>query len=273
MTCNVPNRRAARSRLWVFALMAGLVATALPAQAALKPETKAAYQQYIAEVGAKASAQAHAAAGFLWIDRDGARQQSVRRGETVTQKVKSFSVPDGMVQHWIGGVFLPGTTLAAVAKADQDYAHYANFYGPDISQVKVLSHDGNHYVVAYRITKKKVLTAVLDTVQAIDYSPVGAQRLTVQSQSKSVRQVDDAGTPSEHALPEGEGSGFLWAMNSYWRMEERDGGVYMECEAITLSRDVPLGLGSMINPILQSFAEESLKKTLQQKRQAVASRR
>ena len=70
-------------------------------------------------------------------------------------------------------------------------------------------------------------------------------------------------------LPPGEGSGFLWAMNSYWRMEERDGGVYVECEAVTLSRDVPFGLGAMINPILQSFAEDSLKKTLDAKRVAV----
>jgi hypothetical protein len=87
-----------------------------------------------------------------------------------------------------------------------------------------------------------------------------------------VRQVDDAGKPSERVLAEGEGDGFLWAMNSYWRMEERDGGVYVECEAVTLSRGVPLGLGAFINPLLQSFAEESLKKTLEAKRKAVHSR-
>ena len=89
---------------------------------------------------------------------------------------------------------------------------------------------------------------------------------------REVRQVDDAGKPSERVLAEGEGEGFLWAMNSYWRMEERDGGVYVECEAITLSRGVPLGLGMLINPMLQSFAEESLKNTLEAKRQAVRSK-
>jgi hypothetical protein len=54
-------------------------------------------------------------------------------------------------------------------------------------------------------------------------------------------------------------------------MEERDGGVYMECDAVTLSRSVPFGLGALIDPILQSFAEESLKKTIEAKRQAVES--
>jgi hypothetical protein len=240
------------------------------AQAALKPETTAAYQQYISGIAPKMTAQNSAANGFLWIDCDAARQQAVRRGEIVTQKVFSSAVPDGMIQHWIGGVFLPGATLARVEHVDQDYADYGKFYGPDISRVKVVSHNKNQFVVAYRITKTKVITAVLDTVQAIDYLPLGPGRLAVESHSQSVRQVDNADKPSERVLAEGEGSGFLWAMNSYWRMQERDGGVYMECEAITLSRGVPMGLGALVNPILQSFAEDSLKKTIEQKRQAVA---
>jgi hypothetical protein len=111
----------------------------------------------------------------------------------------------------------------------------------------------------------------MDTVHAIDYMPLGQGRMAVQSRSESVRQVEDAGKPAERDLAEGEGSGFLWAMNSYWRMEERDGGVYVECEAITLSRDVPFGLGALVDPILQSFAEESLKKTITAKRQAVGA--
>ncbi len=259
-----------RSWMHLCALL-WLLFAPLAAAAELKPETTAAYQKYIAALDTQMAAQDHSQSGFLWIARDAARQQAVRRGEIVTQQVKSLSVPDGMIQHWIGGVFLPGATLARVEKVDQDYADYAKIYGPDISRVKVLSHEGNHFVVSYRITKTKVLTAVVDTVQAIDYLPLGPTRLAIQSRSESVRQVEDAGKPSERDLAEGEGSGFLWAMNSYWRMEERDGGVYMECEAITLSRDVPFGLGALIDPILQSFAEDSLKKTMEAKRRAVGS--
>jgi hypothetical protein len=248
-----------------------LLFAALAARAELKPETTAAYQKYIAALDSQMAAQDHVQAGFLWIDRDAGRQQAVRRGEIVTQQVKSLSVPGGMIQHWVGGVFLPGATLAQVERLDQDYADYGKIYGPDVSRVKVISHDGNHFVVSYRITKTKVLTAVIDTVHAIDYLPLGPTRLAIQSRSESVRQVEDAGKPSERELAEGEGSGFLWAMNSYWRMEERDGGVYVECEAVTLSRDVPFGLGALVDPILQSFAEESLKKTIEAKRHAVGS--
>jgi hypothetical protein len=258
------------SRTNVYALL-WLLLAALTAQAELKPETTAAYQKYIAALDTQMAAQNHSQSGFLWIDRDASRQRAVRRGEIVTQQVKLLSVPEGMIQHWIGGVFLPGATLAQVERVDQDYADYGKIYGPDVSRVKVLSHDGNHFVVSYRITKTKVLTAVLDTVHAVDYLPLGPIRMAIQSRSQSVRQVDNAGKPNEQELPEGEGSGFLWAMNSYWRMEQRDGGVYMECDATTLSRSVPFGLGAFVDPILQSFAEESLKKTIEAKRQAVES--
>src|SRR6202046_4613068 len=195
------------SRTHVCALL-WLLFAALTAQAELKPETTAAYQKYIAALDTQMAAQDHAQSGFLWIDRDAGRQEAVRRGEIVTQKVKSLSVPDGMIQHWIGGVFLPGATLAQVVRVDQDYADYGKIYGPDVSRVKVLSHDGNHFVVAYRITKTKVLTAVLDTVHAVDYLPLGPIRMAIQSRSQSVRQVDNAGKPNEQELPEGEGSGF-----------------------------------------------------------------
>jgi hypothetical protein len=262
-----------RVRTRYFCALLYLLLAALAAQAELTPETVAAYQKYIAALNTQMAAQDRSQSGFLWIDRDPDRQQAVRKGEIVTQKAKSLSIPDGMTQHWIGGVFLPGATLAQVERVDQDYADYAKIYGPDVSRVKVLSHDGNHFVVSYRITKTKVLTAVIDTVHAIDYLPLGPTRMAVQSRSESVRQVEDAGKPSERELAEGEGSGFLWAMNSYWRMEERDGGVYVECEAVTLSRDVPFGLGAFVDPILQSFAEESLKKTIEAKRQAVGARK
>jgi hypothetical protein len=250
----------------------GFCLAVLAAHAALAPETMAAYRKYIAELETRLRAQNQSQSGFLWIDSDPARRSAVRNGEIVTQKIKAQEVPGGMIQHWIGGELLPGATLAQVEQVDQDYADYSRIYAPDISRPKVLSHTGDRYVVSYRITKTKVLTAVEDTVHAIEYEPLGPGRLAMQSRSQSVRQVDDAGKPSEHVLPEGEGDGFLWAMNSYWRMQARDGGVYVECEAVTLSRAVPMGLGLMVNPILQSFAEESLKRTLEAKRQAVRSK-
>jgi hypothetical protein len=241
------------------------------AGAELNSQTTAAYQKYITELEARLNLQNLSPTGFLWIGGDPARLQMVRDGKIASEHKNTVAVPGGMIQHWIGGIFMPGATITRVTTVDQDYADYAKFFSPEISRPKVVSHDGNHFVVSYRITKKKVLTAVEDTVHAVDYLPLQAGRMSHRSRSLSVNQIEDAGTSSERVLPAGQGSGFLWAMNSYWRMEEKDGGVYVECEAVTLSRDVPFGLGGMINPILQSFAEESLKKTLDAKRVAVNS--
>src|SRR5271156_2618312 len=126
-------------RTYLCALL-WLLCAAVAAQAELKPETKAAYQKYIAALDIEMAAQNRSASGFLWIDRDAGRQQAVREGDIVTQQVKTLPIPDGMIQHWIGGVFLPGATLTRVTQVDQDYADYAKFYGPDISRVTMLSH-------------------------------------------------------------------------------------------------------------------------------------
>ena len=246
----------------------------LPANAALKPETRAAYEKEIAAIEARLDLEDHRQSGFLWIDSDPSRLQMVKGGGIATAQVKSLQLPgEAMIQHWIGGEFLPQATLAEVERIDQNYAAYGQIYGPDLSRPKVLANNGNHFIVSYRITEKRILTAVMDTIQAIDYEPLGPGRLAIRSRSESVRQVENPGTPSERVLPEGEGDGLLWAMNSYWRMEQRDGGVYVECEAVTLSRNVPFGLGPLVNPILRSFAEDSLKKTLAAKRKAVESRK
>ena len=70
-------------------------------------------------------------------------------------------------------------------------------------------------------------------------------------------------------LPPDTGYGFLWRLYSYWKFQERDSGVYIECRAISLTRDVPLGLGWIIEPIIQKLPQESLIKTLEATRQAL----
>ena len=58
-------------------------------------------------------------------------------------------------------------------------------------------------------------------------------------------------------------------MYSYWRFQERDGGVYVECEAISLTRAIPAGLGWLIEPIVTALPRESLANTLRETRAAL----
>ena len=56
------------------------------------------------------------------------------------------------------------------------------------------------------------------------------------------------------------------------RREEGEGGAYVECRAISLTRDVPTGLGWIIAPIIQKLPGESLIHTLEATRQAILTK-
>jgi hypothetical protein len=51
-------------------------------------------------------------------------------------------------------------------------------------------------------------------------------------------------------------------LTTTWSYEERDGGVYMQIESISLTRSIPTGLGWAVGPFVESVARESLEFTL-----------
>jgi hypothetical protein len=70
-------------------------------------------------------------------------------------------------------------------------------------------------------------------------------------------------------MPPGKDNGFLWRLNSYWRFFETGRGVYVQCEAVSLTRDIPTGLHWLIAPFIESIPKESLEFTLRSTRTAV----
>jgi hypothetical protein len=249
-----------------------LIACVRLAYAEAPEQAKAGFQSYIASLETRFDAQNASRENYLWIDRQPQRREAVRKGEIRVQQINAPQVDEGTIEDWIGGAFLPGVTLDQVLKVDQDYANYAKYYAPEIVQVRLISHQGNHFQVFYRVKKDKIITVVLDTVHNIDFLPLSNDRYSVRSRSANVREVRNAGLPDEEVLPQGEGLGFLWTMNSYWRVEQRDGGVYVECEVVTLARSIPFGMGALLRPTIESFASESLENTLRAKRRAVLGR-
>jgi hypothetical protein len=110
--------------------------------------------------------------------------------------------------------------------------------------------------------KKKVITVVLNTIYETRYYPYGENRWYCRSYAARIAEVEDYGEPDARELPEGDGRGFLWRMHAYWRLEKADGGVYVECRSISLSRRVPRGLGWIVNPFIRDMPVQSLKSTL-----------
>ena len=262
----LPAERGAAAAAAVILLLVG-VTPASPAE--LQARTVAAFDRYVqvTEQRMKNAPQ------FLWVDGLPALQQrgvleALRRGELVIDRFatrengRNIDIPDGMVHHWIGVVFIPGATLDKAVSLLQDYDHHAQIYAPNVASSKLLSRDGNNFRVSLRFVMKKVITVVVNTEDDARFSRDAPNRASSRIYSTRIAEVESAGTPSEREKPVGNDSGYLWRLYSYWRVLERDGGTYVQCESISLTRDIPLGFGWLIGPFVTSIPRESLEFTL-----------
>ena len=87
-----------------------------------------------------------------------------------------------------------------------------------------------------------------------------------------MQEVRHYGKPNEQILPSDRASGYIWRLYSIARYEQRDGGIYVEVEAIALSRDIPPVLRWIANPIVRRVSRNSMLISLQQTQEAVRSR-
>lgn len=169
----------------------------------------------------------------------------------------SIDVKDGIVHDWVAATFVPGATVEQALMVLQNYPAYKTIYKPEIIDSKLLSHSGDQWRVYLKIVKTKVLTAILNTEYDVKYRDLGSGRWGMTSRSTKIAEVDDG-----KELPLGTGHGFLWRLNAYWVIEPRANGVYLECRSISLSRNIPFGLGGIVGPFVNSLPTESLQATL-----------
>jgi hypothetical protein len=233
----------------------------------LSPEAAAAFDRY--------AEQAEARIGGAEV-----RNTELRNGELRIEAVdaaREAKAHGGMIQDWAGTMFIPGATLAQVQAVLRDYADYKKFYQPKVIESKVielgqLARSGDEYDVFLRLHEEHILTVILNTTYHVRYSVPDAQHLIVTSRSTRIAEVKDPDKTYDEELPLGHDTGFLWRLNSYWRFQSADGGVYARCEAVSLSRDVPLGLAWMLKGFLESLPKESMMNTLRGTRDAVENR-
>lgn len=249
-----------------------LLAACFASRAAeLKPETSGAFDRYARNAEARIAAQTRSAPGFLWADTS-ERRDRLRRGDIPCESRlprRELKAPGGLIHDWTAAVFLPGTRLDSVLARLQDYNNHKNVFTPEVIDSRLLERHGGDFRVFLRLLKKKVVTVVLNTEHDVRYQQMGPARWQSRSVSTRVAEVHGAGTPGERELPPGSGHGYLWRLNSYWTFQERDGGTYIECEAISLTRDVPKSLSWLIDPIVRSLPRESLVNTLRSARTAM----
>lgn len=246
----------------------------------LKPQAAQAYDRYIQLTEAQVNSELAQSGPYLWVERlpearRAAAETQLRNGQIVIERLytldngKAISAPGGLIHHWIGTVFVPGATLAQTLSFMQDYDHKVDYFKPDITRSRILRRQGDDYFVLLRFYKKKIITTVIDTDQEVHYHVVDRTHAWSRSRTTRVQEVENAGEPDEKLEPQGHDRGFLWRMNTYWRFEEKDGGTYIECQAISLTRDIPTGLGWVVGPFVTSVPKESLTFTLSTARAAL----
>ncbi len=250
---------------WLFVALVMAQSPAAPAE--IQPATVQAFDSYIraAEAGMNPSGK------LLWVDRDAARAGQLRAGQVLSQPWghrAETAITGGLVHDWVGAAFIPKATLDQTLALVQDYDRHEKIY-PEVIDSKLLSRNDGDFEVYLRLLKKKVLTVVLNTRHDVRYTRVDAHRAASRSYSTRIAEVENAGESNERELPPGRDHGFLWRLYSYWRFVERDGGVYIECRAISLTRSVPTGLGWLIEPIIRNLPRESLAGTLRATRDAL----
>ena len=212
----------------------------------LNQQTLQAFDAYIRNAETEMEQASHGDAPFLWSQQLPERTQDVRQGKVVAQFWSGrgpVKVPSGLIHDWIAAAFLPDSTIQQIFAVIQDYDNHKNIYKPEVIDSKLIRRQGDEFQIYLRLLKKKIITVVLETEHEVHYGRVDHTRWVCRSYTTRISEVENAGSPAEHILQPDTGYGFLWRLYSYWRFEERDAGTVIECRAISLTRDVPFGLG------------------------------
>ena len=269
LTSRVPAAAKAASALWAF-----FAFTAPVSGADLQPATVAAFDRYVRVTETRMGAELADASRFLWVDTlaqgdRSAKLADLRKGTLLIEPLvtddggRRIDVPDGLIHHWRGLVFVPAATVDDALALLQDYNRHAQIYAPAVARSRVLAHQGDVFRVYLRFFMKKMITVVVNSEHEARFTRQTPERAHSRIYSTRIAEVENPDTPQEREKPVGRDGGYLWRLYSYWRFLARDGGTYVQCESISLTRDIPMGLGWLVRPFVTSIPRESLVFTLE----------
>jgi len=221
----------------------------------LEPKTIGAFDQYLRSVEAQLAA------------RNTATESLAARPGGISQNAAA-EVVGAIVQDWTGVAFIPGAKKAQAVAVLEDFSRHASIY-PEVVEGRVDKREGGQLFGYHRIRKKKVLEVNLEARYMLDRLPAARDRYFSRSVATEITEIEFAGTKKEHRLPPGQDHGFLWRLQTYWTLEETPKGLWMEVRSISLTRDVPVGLGWVVKPLLRDLPRESLEEVMEATKKAV----
>jgi hypothetical protein len=261
-----------RKRVPLTIAWAMVVCGAIAVAADLQDRTRRAYDEY----------EARATRSFVERACDAARADSAastraapRDGEVIAEPASEdgiLIVPGGLVHHWIGSTFIAGVTLQDVLDVSYAYNDYPTVYKPVLAS-RLLGHDGNMFRVKLRIKESGGgLSAVLDVTSRVVYAYPDDRSAYSLAMAEEIREIRNAGTPNERSLDPGHDSGYLWRAATFTNLVARDRGVFVETEALGLSRGFPAFMAWLIEPVARRLGRQSVERSLQEFTQAVRMR-
>jgi len=228
------------------------------------PAATAAFDTYSRDVEVRLVQQHRSANAFLAAAGLDAERR-VRSGELIVERVTPPAGGDfsgALLHHWRGTAFAPGARAADFERLMRDFKSYPQHFAPQVLQARVVAQSGDNLQAWMRVRQHHVITVVMDTTYDITFGQLDVQHGYSLSRSTRIDEIDAPGTSREHALGPSQEHGFLWRLNTYWSYEERDGGLYLQIEAVSLTRAIPSGLGWVIRPYVESIPRESMEFTL-----------
>lgn len=279
-----PTLRTAAALLVMLVGVNGLSTEA----ATLKSKTVRAWEDYVELTEERierelASDDGYFVTDFLPPQEADACRVTIDAGETCVLKLdtldksgEKLEIPSGLVHHWLGSLFVPNVSLDELMSWVRNYDDHERYFD-EVEASKLIAKEGEVYDILLRLKRKKIVTVHYNTEHRVEYRHHDARHISSKSFTTRIAQLEEPGTPNEREKPEGQDSGFLWRLNSYWRYEEVDGGVLVELETISLSRGIPAAVKWLVAGYVNSVPRESLESTLTSIRegvtQAVVARR
>ena len=269
----------AQGRLTLPGIVLTLLALfSVPAQSSaneLKEQTLAEWNDYVHSACMRTEERAEESP-FLRVSEQPERRERARAGEIIVWREGDghrTKVPHGLIHDWVGVVFIPGAKIADVFGVARDYDHYSEIYKPAVMEARGRGSDGDDDNYSMLLVQKVLfVTAAVQGEYQTQYTQIDAKHWYSISQSTRLQAVEGFGQADMRVLPTDRGPGYVWRLFSFTRFEESDGGVYVEVEAMALSRDVPAMLRWLVDPVVDHMPRDSVRETLEKTRDAVLER-
>ena len=261
--------------LCILADLCGMAARATE----LKPETAAAFDRYVRAMEARMDEDT-GRDQFLIVDRlpDARRTEAyaqLKNGQVYIEAMSAregdrpIKAPSGLIHHWAGVIFIPKATFDEVTAVLRDFDCHEETYKPQIRKSKLIERNGDESKIYFQFFNHSIVTVIMNANFDVRDTQFGPGRFQTVSRSTRIAEVENPDSPNEHEKPVGNDHGYMWRLYTYWRIEERDGGVYVQNESVSLSRTVPALLAFIVNPLVKSIPRNVLIHLLTDTRNAV----